>query len=352
MCRGPSVEIRYEGFCFSAKFIEKEESSRQPPRELNTPDDLISRKLGAITEPPIEVWCKPQSGINTVDDLSKIIRKIAKEYMEMVEAQKRTIRSRYEYSASGKWTRVCNLPEIRGLETVALTEEHEELLSRSINSFETSKEFYGRIGSPWRMGILLYGCPGTGKTSLVFAIASTLKRDIYFMNLNNIDSDSELLSAFASIPCKSIVVFEDIDAMTPVLHRRDPGKTDRGEDQKFGLSSMLGVLDGHTLEEGIIFVMTTNYIDKLDPALIRPGRMDLHLQLKYATHHQMEHIYRLVGGDSLLELYPDLRREIPECVIPPSEIMQLMVLLRNNKHLIPQQLQELASKRNGSSLQL
>lgn len=46
--------------------------------------------------------------------------------------------------------------------------------------------------------------------------SSALKRDIYFMNLNNIDSDSELLSAFASIPRKSVVVFEDIDAMTPV----------------------------------------------------------------------------------------------------------------------------------------
>jgi hypothetical protein len=77
--------------------------------------------------------------------------------------------------------------------------------------------------------------------------------------------------------------------------------------------------------------------------------MDLHLQLKYATHHQMEHIYRLVGGDGLLELYPEFRRDIPEFVIPPSEIMQLMVLLRNNKHLIPQQLQDLASKRSGPS---
>jgi hypothetical protein len=79
--------------------------------------------------------------------------------------------------------------------------------------------------------------------------------------------------------------------------------------------------------------------------------MDLHLQLNYATHHQMEHIYRLVGGNSLEEIYPDFREEIPEFIIPPSEIMQLMVLLRNNNHLIPQQLKELAIKRNPPSLQ-
>jgi hypothetical protein len=73
--------------------------------------------------------------------------------------------------------------------------------------------------------------------------------------------------------------------------------------------------------------------------------MDLHLQLKYATHHQIQHIYSLVGGGALEDVYPDFRREIPELVIPPSEIMQLMVLLRNNKHLIQQQLRELVIKK-------
>lgn len=73
--------------------------------------------------------------------------------------------------------------------------------------------------------------------------------------------------------------------------------------------------------------------------------MDLHLELKYATHHQIQHIYRLVGGDALEDLYPEFQREIPEFLIPPSEIMQLMVLLRHNPKLIPQQLRDLAKKK-------
>ncbi|KAM3581293.1 hypothetical protein VKS41_006118 [Umbelopsis sp. WA50703] len=346
-----AVEIQYEGLQFSARFIENDKPSNEAQRDLNTPDDLASRKLGPAPEPPIQIWCKPQQGLATVEQLSTIISRIAKEYMELMDTQKKTVRSRYEYSASGKWTRVCNLPDIRGLETVALPREHETLLERSLDSFENSKDFYARIGSPWRKGILLYGCPGTGKTSLVFAIASALKRDIYFMNLNNIDTDSELLSAFSSIPRKSVVVFEDIDAMTPVLHRRDTQFLNEKE-EKFGLSSMLGVLDGHTLEEGIIFIMTTNYVDKLDPALTRPGRMDLHLELKYATHYQMKHIFRLVTEIDLEHIYPDFEQEIPEFVLPPSEVMQCMVLLRNSTHLIPEHLRELVTNKGISLTQV
>jgi DNA replication protein DnaC len=166
-----AVEIQYEGLQFSARFIENDKPSNEAQRDLNTPDDLASRKLGPAPEPPIQIWCKPQQGLATVEQLSTIISRIAKEYMELMDTQKKTVRSRYEYSASGKWTRVCNLPDIRGLETVALPREHETLLERSLDSFENSKDFYARIGSPWRKGILLYGCPGTGKTSLVFAIA-------------------------------------------------------------------------------------------------------------------------------------------------------------------------------------
>lgn len=105
---------------------------------------------------------------------------------------------------------------------------------------------------------------------------SELKRDLYFMNLSYIDSDSELFQAFANVPPNSIVVFEDVDTMSTSLHKRQKSQPpliqENGEDsRKFNLSTFLSILDGHTLEDGIMFIMTTNHKERLDPAIIRPG---------------------------------------------------------------------------------
>lgn len=107
-----------------------------------------------------------------------------------------------------------------------------------------------------------------------------MKRDLYFMNLSYIDSDSELFQAFANVPSNSIVVFEDVDTMSTSLHKRrvsePPLMQESGEDstRKFNLTTFLSILDGHTLEDGIIFIMTTNHQERLDPAIIRPGKID------------------------------------------------------------------------------
>lgn len=198
---------------------------------------------------------------------------------------------------------------------------------------------------------------------------SELHRDLYFMNLSYIDSDSELFQAFANVPANSIVVFEDVDTMSASLHRRSntfqppPQDTTPHHDierqdknthtaiaRKFNLTTFLSVLDGHTLEDGIIFIMTTNHQERLDPAIIRPGRMDIHLDLRYATFYQMRRIYKMVmdqdDPSTLDDIYPNLGKEIQEFVIPPSEIMQVMVLCRNKKNRIeiPRKLKQLNEK--------
>ncbi|CAG8583665.1 17915_t:CDS:2 [Cetraspora pellucida] len=112
----------------------------------------------------------------------------------------------------GNWNRVQLLSDLNGLETIVLDETQEILLKKELDSFVNDKEFYKRIGLPYQRGFLLYGKPGTGKTTLINAISSYLSRDLYYLNLKEIKNDDDMSAAFSSVPPNQIIVFEDVDA--------------------------------------------------------------------------------------------------------------------------------------------
>ncbi|KAI8867027.1 P-loop containing nucleoside triphosphate hydrolase protein, partial [Ramicandelaber brevisporus] len=170
-----------------------------------------------------------------------------------------------------------------------------------LDTFLNDREFYARIGMPYRRGYLLHGKPGTGKTSLINAISAHLNRDLYYINLRDISDDAQLNATFSSVPAGQMIVFEDIDTQSTdggaVVDISGGGGGGGGGlfdkmMEKFALSTLLGNLDGHTLAEGTIIIMTTNHVEVLDPAVIRPGRMDLRLELGYASHLQIQTMYR------------------------------------------------------------
>ncbi|CAG8845473.1 8368_t:CDS:2, partial [Gigaspora margarita] len=294
----------------------------------------------------------------SVDSISEFINEVTRSYLETQKKDK--IRARYERN-DGYWYRVQTLSSIRGLETVALDEKQEQLLKKELDTFINDKEFYGRIGMPYRRGFLLFGRPGTGKTSLINAISSQLSRDLYYINLKHIINDNEMSAAFSSVPSNQIIVLEDVDAQSKVLHKRrsddDDDKFSKGissDDKKGGgkssdfsmisLSNFLGCLDGHIMSEGNIIIMTTNHVEHLDPACIRPGRMDVHLNLEYCTHYQINKMYRSVVENPKAEFPKDILQQIPERLLPPCEVMMTMVLYRNDVDLIPEKVFELVKK--------
>jgi chaperone BCS1 len=184
-----------------------------------------------------------------------------------------------------------------------------------------TRRWYFDRGIPYRRGYLLHGPPGTGKTSLCFAAAGLLGLKLYLLNLKTNGLDEESMSSlFASLPRRCIVLLEDIDTagitktrgktVTPGDNPVVPAPSteslpeddfDESSKDSITLSGLLNVIDGVAASEGRILVMTTNHPDKLDPALLRPGRVDMSISFGYMSENDIKELfasmYRFIGSD-------------------------------------------------------
>jgi mitochondrial chaperone BCS1 len=190
----------------------------------------------------------------------------------------------------------------RTLESVVLKPGETDQLVHDIERFKNSKARYRQLGVPYHRGYLLYGPPGTGKTSLVSALAARFKMSIYLVNLTEFN-DKTLVKAIKDVPPNSVIVFEDIDCVQTGRARPDVDvfarkqQENKGEKpdplDQFGvtLSGLLNALDGFNAPEDVLFVMTTNKVEALDEALLRPGRIDYRLYLGAACDEQKIELY-------------------------------------------------------------
>lgn len=174
----------------------------------------------------------------------------------------------------------------RKLDSVHLGDIGKNLLSYIKNFLkpETKKKYHDK-GIPYKKNILLEGLPGTGKTSLVFAIASELKKNIAYINFNNKMDDNAFMISIRKLPKNSIVVLEDIDALFKARKENDEYKN------SITFSALLNTLDGLGSKNGLIVFMTTNYECNLDSALKRPGRIDKSINFTYANKDQVKSMF-------------------------------------------------------------
>lgn len=197
----------------------------------------------------------------------------------------------------------------RLLDSIVLPAGEKEHLLNDIANFRRSKQRYSRLGVPYHRGYLFHGPPGTGKTSLVSAIAAHFGISIYTINLTHFN-DRTLMNAVNRVSPNSVLLFEDIDCMKSGKPRET---TDAAVKAKIGtvsnesaanengvtLSGLLNVLDGFYAPTNVLFVMTTNHVEALDEALLRPGRIDYKLYLGKATDRQKVELYRKFFPEAL-----------------------------------------------------
>ncbi|KAK3792271.1 hypothetical protein RRG08_007350 [Elysia crispata] len=181
----------------------------------------------------------------------------------------------------------------RPLNSVVLDEGLSEHILNDIQEFIKNPKWYLDRGIPYRRGYLLYGPPGCGKSSFIMALAGALDYSICVLNLSDKGmSDDRLSHLLTNAPEQSIILLEDIDA---AFVSRDLAAENPVVYQGMGrltLSGLLNALDGVASTEARILFMTTNYIDRLDKALIRPGRVDLKQIIDFASEYQLTEMFR------------------------------------------------------------
>jgi len=175
----------------------------------------------------------------------------------------------------------------RPMDSVILPEGIKRTLVEDIDQYVASKSWYNKMSIPWRRGYLLSGPPGCGKSSIVTAIASQLDYTVCVLNLRNA-REEDVHNLLANLSEESILLLEDIDCAF----------SNREAEGKVTFSGLLNALDGVSASEGRIVFMTTNHLENLDPALIRPGRIDLILELGQATLGQKEELVRRFFPDN------------------------------------------------------
>lgn len=185
----------------------------------------------------------------------------------------------------GSWSTRSDLP-LRDLDSVVLPQPQKDRIVNDIQAFLEAEDKYLELALPWHRGFMLHGPPGTGKSSLVKAVANEFDLDLWCLSLSDLEKDASLTGLIGEVRPGSILLLEDIDTIR-ITKDRAKAKKDGDDDDDLGpsisLSSLLNALDGVATPHGLITFMTTNHFEKLDPALTRAGRMDRIERLEHPT---------------------------------------------------------------------
>jgi chaperone BCS1 len=225
-------------------------------------------------------------------------------------------------------------------DTLAMDPAKKKKIMDDLDNFRNNKDYYRRIGKAWKRGYLLYGPPGTGKSTMIAAMANYLNYDIYDIELTTLQTNSDLRKLFIETTGKSIIVIEDIDCSLDLTGSRLATKLPQaqgnaGAQQSYRsananiltLSGLLNFIDGlwsaHSGERIIVF--TTNYIDDLDPALIRRGRMDMHIEMSYCQFGAFKTLAKNYLGVDDHRLFDTIEELLKEVEITPADVAECLM---------------------------
>ncbi|KAJ6744302.1 BCS1 AAA-TYPE ATPASE [Salix purpurea] len=214
-------------------------------------------------------------------------------------------RQRKLYTNSGSYWRHVVFQHPASFESLAMEAERKQEIMDDLLVFSTAEEFYARIGRAWKRGYLLFGPPGTGKSTMIAAMANLLNYDIYDLELTAVKDNTELRKLLIDTTSRSIIVIEDIDC-------------------SLDLTGILNFVDGlwSACKGERLIVFTTNFVEKLDPALIRKGRMDKHIELSYCSFEAFQILAKNYLKLESHHLFARIQELLGETKMTPAEVAE------------------------------
>lgn len=174
------------------------------------------------------------------------------------------------------------------ISNIELPKKDLDSVMNSMNEFRNDSliKRKNELGYSHKTTYMFEGMWGSGKTKLIKSLASYYNRDMYVIPIQKELDDYILMDSIKKIHTPAFLVFEDIDALFEQRERKCSGA--------LTFSGLLNTLDGIMSHNGLEIFITTNYIHKLDSALIRPGRIDFILNFTYAIEEQIKKMFKRI----------------------------------------------------------
>ncbi|KAI3517754.1 hypothetical protein L1887_16973 [Cichorium endivia] len=248
------------------------------------------------------------------------IHKVADEIEQKSNEVRLYINAENEPEKNGRWKSIP-FTHPATIDTAMVDSDFKNKVKSDLELFLKSKQYYHRLGRVWKRSYLLYGPSGTGKSSFIAGMAKFLCYDVYDVDMSKVTSDSDLKLLLLQTTSKSMIVVEDLDRYLVE------------KPTAVSLSGILNFMDGiiSCCGEERVMVFTVGNKDQIDPTVLRPGRIDVHIHFPLCDFSSFKNLANSHLGIKEHKLFPQVEEIFQTgASLSPAEIGEIMISNRGS----------------------
>ncbi|KAF2287323.1 hypothetical protein GH714_039632 [Hevea brasiliensis] len=222
------------------------------------------------------------------------------------------------------WTSSTEFHHPMTFSTIAMDAELKQAVLDDLNTFMNSKEYYKRIGKAWKRTYLIHGPPGTGKSSLIAAIANHLNYNIYQVDLSYFQKGDDIRDLLLHYITRSVLVIKDIDSPIKPGYQETEAEPRIEAQKQAQLLKVLRLIDGLWLPRGneLIIIFTTNHRERIAPELLIPGRIDMQIPMSYCTISTFNELVYMYYSVIFCKPPKEIEQLLEKVKVTPAEVVE------------------------------